>query len=84
MCETKGFNENGIGIVFVGNYNQMIPPMGMWYFARPVIRAFMTYFEIPVERVIAHRETYAHLDQGEKKTCPGRLWNIDQFRAFIG
>ena len=77
------FNEDFIGICCIGNYDPISPDPALWDFNLEVTRAFMAAFKISKEQVIGHREVFDRLKIPRQKSCPGKSWNLDLFRAEL-
>jgi len=84
-CRELHMNEHGIGVCFVGNYDLNAPGTKLLETADPLIHWLMEVYKIPTENILGHREVGRlagfEWTAGEYKTCPGRLWNMDDFRA---
>lgn len=78
-----GFNAKSIGICLVGNFDDAIPPDDQVFLATSVCRELQRRFKIFRDQVIGHRETYALLGEPAQKSCPGKLFNLDQFRSRL-
>jgi N-acetylmuramoyl-L-alanine amidase len=77
------FNEEYIGICCIGNYDPISPSPKLWEFNLMVTRALMSAFRISKENVIGHREVFDRLKIPRQKSCPGKSWNLDLFRAEL-
>lgn len=69
-------NQNSIGVCFVGNFDIQRPPEESWAAGIKLCRYLMRTYNIQI--IQGHRE----LDPG--KSCPGRLFNLDEFRTGCG
>lgn len=80
-----GMNRVGFGICCVGNYDVTAPPDDLLAALRRFCLYLMRTYNIPVENVIGHREVQAAggVPLAGRKTCPGRLWDMDAFRASL-
>lgn len=67
------FNEHGIGIVLVGNFNETRPSARQLDSAARLVAYLMKTYRVPPERVIGHRDASA-------TQCPGRNVSIAQIR----
>ncbi|MFN4242312.1 MAG: peptidoglycan recognition family protein [Tepidisphaerales bacterium] len=67
------FNEHGIGIVLVGNFNETRPSARQLESAARLVAYLMKTYKVPPERVIGHRDASA-------TQCPGRNVSIAQIR----
>ena len=68
----RGHNHDSIGICFVGDFDSQPPPQESWTAGIKLCRYLMKIYNIQTIR--GHRE----FDPG--KSCPGRLFNLDDFR----
>lgn len=77
-AHAQGHN-NTFGICFVGNYDQQPPPGVMWDEAiMRIIVPWCRQFGLLAEQIRGHREYV-----GVTKTCPGRAFDMDAFRARV-
>lgn len=74
------FNTAYIGVCAVGNYDKIEPPKEIWDTCLEICRVLTSYFEIPKQCVIGHREVYDQLFITREKTCPGLKWDLQAFR----
>lgn len=90
-AHTLGLNNKSIGICFVGNFDVSKPKKEtLLYAIHYLIAPLIHIFNIPVQNVIGHREVNKlieakKLDEKFKveKTCPGKNFDMDEFRALI-
>lgn len=86
----RGLNKRSIGICVVGDGDKtpftQHQTTSLVYLCRVLCRTY----DIPVGNVIGHREVNTLIDRGflyarhrTKKTCPGRLNDMDALRAAI-
>ena len=76
-CIEHGMNRRSIGICFVGNFDLTPVPESMWQAGVTLVRYLMRALGIDAARVYGHREFALH------KNCPGRLFDLDQFRRDL-
>jgi len=76
-CIQGGMNQRALGICFVGNFDMKPPPYHQWQAGVRLCAALIDVLGIPIENVHGHR------DFANYKTCPGRLFDMGQFRADI-
>lgn len=76
-CFQGGMNKVGVGVCFVGNFDEAPPSMELLRFAVPQIAGWMAALEIPVENVVPHREFAPY------KTCPGKMFDMDLLRKML-
>lgn len=77
------FNTEYLGLCALGNYDDMVPSDQTWKMALAVTREFMEAFGISATHVIGHREVYDLLGVPREKSCPGRFWNVENFRREL-
>lgn len=69
------FNEHGIGICFVGNFENGRPTARQMQAAAKLVAWLMQTYNIPARNVIGHDDTKSTL-------CPGRNMNLAQVRSL--
>lgn len=69
------FNEHGIGICFVGNFESGRPTPKQMQAAAKLVAWLMQTYNIPARNVIGHDDTKSTL-------CPGRNMNLAQVRSL--
>ena len=84
-CKEGGMNQVGVGICIVGNFDVEVPDVRVWTKARELVRFLMASHVILSKNVLGHREAQAlaGVPVEQRKTCPGRLWNMERFRQEI-
>lgn len=75
-AHTSGENYDSIGICFVGDFDAATVPEAQWQAGLKLVRWLCAQFGIVKEQIHGHRE-YA------PKTCPGKRFNIEQFRREL-
>lgn len=82
-----GLNHKSLGVCLVGNFDLAPPPVDQWRKAVRFVRWLCGQFRTPVGHVLGHREVglRAGFDwrQGQYKTCPGKLFDMDKFRGDL-
>ena len=80
-----GLNRLGFGICCVGNYDVVTPPEDLMAALRRLCLYLMRTYQIPPENVLGHREAQAAggVPVAGRKSCPGRLFDMDAFRASL-
>lgn len=80
-----GFNRTSIGYCIVGNFDVMAPPPSVWARALNAVSTDCRRFGIPSGHVLGHREAQAMagVPEGERKSCPGRMFDMDKFRRDL-
>ena len=83
-CGVKGDNRTSLHVCFNGHADlkpwtplQMVNGITM-------LSALVEAFELVPYNVVGHREHWARLGQPPRKTCPGKLIDMDQVREEIG
>lgn len=86
-----GFNKKSFGICIVGNWDLEVPPDKPWILAIMFTKKLIEYLAtkgmpIPINNVIGHREAQemAGLPPEGRKSCPGKLFDINKFRQELG
>jgi N-acetylmuramoyl-L-alanine amidase len=74
---TLGHNFDTLGVCLVGNFDEAPPPQEQWDLAVRFVRSRRYVFAIPKNEVYGHRELQAN------RTCPGKFFDMDKFRAAI-
>lgn len=77
------FNEEGIGICVVGNYDISEPPEGAVSQLVYLCRMLMGVFDIPKSQIIGHRDIYPYFGLPQYKSCPGKMFDVDKVRSMI-
>ena len=70
------FNDFGIGICFVGNFEQSKPTAKQLASAAKLVAWLMQTYEIPQKNVIGHEDT------GKQTLCPGRNLSVARVRGL--
>lgn len=76
------FNRRSIGVCLVGDFDLVKPTQRHIFIAKCFIRELQTKLRVSSENVIGHREAQAiaHVAVRNRKTCPGRRFNMNDFR----
>lgn len=84
-CPQLNLNTVGYGVCVVGNYDLAPPPPEALAKLRGLVLGLMKQDEIPIENVLGHWEAQAAggVPIAERKTCPGKLFDMDAFRASL-
>ncbi len=77
------FNTEYLGLCAVGNFDTTPPKPEHWEFNLHITRTFMTAFGITAARVIGHREVFSKLGVPVQKSCPGKCWDLENFRQSL-
>ena len=70
------YNEHGIGIVLVGNFNETRPTPRQMESLYKLLGFLMNYCRIPADNVVGHREI-------KITDCPGRNFDMNALRASL-
>jgi len=73
-----GYNRTSIGICMTGDFDIELPTNEQWTSLLWLSGYMMKLYNLQPDQVLGHRE----LD-GVKKTCPGRLINMDEVRQQV-
>lgn len=78
-CKTPNndFNEKGIGICLVGNFDQSQPTAAQLQATAKLVAYLMRTYQIPADRVIGHGDAKA-------TECPGKFLRIATLRRLSG
>lgn len=82
-CKEMNMNTVGIGICVVGNYDDQVPALGAWNKAVELVKRLIKLYDIPVENVLGHGEVQRMANAPYIKTCPGKTFHMDDFRAAV-
>lgn len=77
------YNMNYIGICNIGNFDVEQITQDEWDYSLGIARYLMDKFGFASNEVIGHREVYVKLGIPVEKQCPGKNWNMDQFRKEL-
>ena len=69
--------------LWVGDFDSTPPKPEHWEFNLQITRAFMAAFGITAARVIGHREVFSKLGVPVQKSCPGKCWDLENFRQSL-
>lgn len=86
-CKEAEMNQLGLHVCIIGNFDDAPPPKAqLECAAQRVIKPWMRRYGIPEGRIIGHRDAglMAGFDwqKGQYKSCPGKLFNLDELRAM--
>lgn len=81
-AHVKGMNSKTIGICVVGNYDKRAPSTEKLQKLEILVRQLQRTFHVPSKNVIGHWEAQRllGLEPHERKSCPGRKFDMAQFR----
>ena len=82
-AQAQGFNARSLGIAWIGNHDEYPPTPEAWTAMLRLCHALRAAYKVDVEDVVGHRETYDLLNQRRLKSCPGKLVDMDRFRAEL-
>jgi len=84
QCKEAGMNHKSLGLCVVGNFDKAAPDEEKLGVLRGLCTSLMAAYGIPPENVLGHAEAQMlELDQ-PTKTCPGKMFDLNDFRASIG
>jgi hypothetical protein len=75
-AHTTGHNSKAIGICLIGNLDEEPVPLGQWEEAKRLVRWLLKEFKLTTESVYGHRDF-------APKTCPGKKFNLTNFRREL-
>ncbi len=80
-CKVPGnyYNEHGVGICLVGNFEKGRPTAKQMESLRKLVTFLMVQGNIAPNHILGHCEA-----NGNKTKCPGRYFAMDRFRADMG
>jgi hypothetical protein len=73
----------GIHICYIGNYDLKSPSQELLDFSYPIVKSLMLYFNIPIQNIIGHRETFLLRKVPVEKSCPGKMWDCTKYRKEL-
>ena len=73
----RNHNEGSIGICLIGNFNETYIPANQWDLALRLCRSLMDIF------FLTPKDVYRDRDFHSRKTCPGKNFNIYEFRRQL-
>lgn len=77
-CNAGGMNEYGIGICMIGNFSERHVSERQLSSLVFLVNALRAYYNIPLERVIRHRDVL-----GKNTECPGNYFPWDKFKRQL-
>jgi len=77
-CTQQGMNRKSVGICCVGNFDEIEPPHEQVMCCLKLVRYLTAVWGIDAENVLGHREVAL-----DGRSCPGRLFDMEKFRAMI-
>jgi hypothetical protein len=84
-CKTNDnrFNDFGIGICLVGNFQSGHPTAAQMASLTSLVSYLAAKYHIPAANILGHREAVAMMHEGRGTECPGRNFDMDAFRQVI-
>jgi len=76
-CKAGGRNHDSLGLCVVGRFDDAPPDRVTYETAVMALTQLAYIFRVPPERVCGHREFET------MKSCPGRMWDLDQTRIDV-
>lgn len=78
-----GFNDCSIGICCIGNFDETEPSPEMMGLLVKLVKSLMAIYNIPVDKVIGHWQSYELRGRKIEKTCPGNKLSIWSLRKAL-
>lgn len=72
----QGMNSVGLGICFVGNFDEQEVPEAQWKRGVILVRGLVHLLNIPVENIRGHHDH-------SEKSCPGKKFPVGRFRQEV-
>lgn len=72
----REYNEQGIGICLIGNFDDAPPTERQWAATRELVQLLADRYAIRTERVLRHQDVQSTL-------CPGKLFPFEQLRDLV-
>ena len=82
-CREANMNRFGLGVCFIGNFDEEVPSLGLWQRGLWLVKGLILGHDTPVENVMGHGEAQKSAAFPTPKTCPGKLFNMERFRADL-
>ncbi|MBI5550728.1 MAG: N-acetylmuramoyl-L-alanine amidase [Desulfobacterales bacterium] len=76
-CPQRGMNKKALGICFVGNFDETPVPVPQLALGLRLVRSLMDAFDISLGNIYGHRELSPY------KSCPGKKFDLMQFRTDL-
>lgn len=76
-CIERAMNHRSLGVCFIGNFDEVEPPVAQYQQGLHLVRWLMQEFGIPLTNVVGHRYFAGY------KTCPGKRFSVDEFRRLL-
>ena len=73
------FNEHGIGICLVGNFDEQPPSPAQWSALRTMVARLCKTYDIPPANILGHNQ----VRRGGSTACPGRFLSLDKLREGL-
>ena len=73
------YNEHGIGICLVGNFEEHAPTPAQWDALRALIDKLCLAYEIPRTNIVGHNQ----IRRGGSTACPGRYLPLERLREGL-
>jgi hypothetical protein len=70
------YNEHGIGICLVGNFDEQPPTPAQWSMVRKLVARLATKYGIPSYNIFGHNQ----IRRGGTTACPGKLFPLNELR----
>lgn len=76
-AHTRGYNNQSLGVCFVGNYDLIKPPEEMLELGAEKIAIWVKQFGLKIADIRTHHEFASY------KSCPGKLFPMDDLRDLV-
>jgi hypothetical protein len=73
------FNEHGIGICLVGNFDVQAPTPAQWSMVKKLVGRLATKYGIPSYNIFGHNQ----IRKGGTTACPGKLFPLGELREGL-
>jgi len=76
-CRAAGMNSRSIGFCVIGSFDYIKPPIEQVTLSAKYVAGLADLLNIPTSKIRGHR----HFES--KKTCPGKMFDMDGFRKIV-
>lgn len=77
-CKHNGMNAKSLGVCMVGHFDEQTVPPEQWDKTAQLCADLCEEYSIPIENI------HPHNMYNPGKSCPGKMVNMDEFRAKAG
>ncbi len=75
-AHTRGYNQDSLGICFVGNFDETLPPSEQWSLGVRLVSSLCAILGISKTEVYGHNEF-------ADKSCPGNQFELRLFKSLL-